>query len=138
MNHDANQNVITISSSVDKTVAPSTEICLECSGEPVCRCSHSVASHAHAHSEKCSQPTGNSGERPRRRWPTALTMIPQILGYGVGFTGLFAASTVCPCCGQVGCAVGIGTMGLMGGLVATVMSCLRWQRRHRNGESKPC
>ena len=77
-------------------------------------------------------------ERPMRRWRVALTMIPQLLGYSVGFTGLFAASTVCPHCGQVGCAVGIGTMGIMGGLAATVVSCLRWRWRKRNEEPTPC
>ena len=68
----------------------------------------------------------------------ALAMIPQLLGWGVGFTGLFAATSVCPCCGQVGCAVGIGTMGIMGGLAATVVSLLRWRRRSQNGESTSC
>jgi len=77
-------------------------------------------------------------ERPMRRWSGALAMIPQLLGWGIGFTGLFAASSICPCCGQVGCAVGIGTMGIMGGLTATVVSCLRWRWRKRNEEPKSC
>ena len=130
------QTVITISPSVDKTAAPNTNTCLECSGESVCRCS--LAATPHAVSEKDIQPARKSLERPIRRWPVALAMIPQLLGWSVGFTGLYAASTVCPHCGQVGCALGIGTMGIMGGLTATVMSCLRWRRRKRNEEPKPC
>jgi hypothetical protein len=125
-----------VSLSVDKTAAPSADICLECSGEPVCRCSHAAAPNTV--SEKGIQPIRIVLERPKRRWPIALAVIPQLLGWGVGFSGLYAASTVCPHCGQVGCAVGIGTMGIMGGLTATVVSCLRWRRRKRDEEPKPC
>lgn len=112
-----------------------TNICVDCPGESARRWSLAVAPHAV--SERDIRPIRKFMNRPARRWPAALLLIPQFLGWGVGFTGLYAASTVCPCCGQVGCALGIGTMGIMGGLTATVMSCFR-RRRKREKEPQPC
>ena len=77
-----------------------------------------------------------TNDRPLRRWRLALPSIPQFLGWSVGFTGLFAASSVCPCCGQVGCPVGTSTIGILGGLTAIVVSCWRWRRRKPNEEPK--
>ena len=58
--------------------------------------------------------------RPVRRFcagpPAAggpLGTVLQFLGWSVGLTGLFAASTACPCCGQVNCPLGVGAMGIM-------------------------
>jgi hypothetical protein len=127
---------ITIGRSADATATPSTDICVECFGEPARRWSIAVAPHAI--SEKDLHAIRKYMNRPVRRWPTALILIPQLFGWGVGFTGLYAASTICPCCGQVGCALGIGTMGIVGGLTATVMSCCRWRRRKRKKEPQSC
>lgn len=79
-----------------------------------------------------------TNDRPVRRWRSALASIPQFLGWSVGLTGLVAASSVCPCCGQVGCPVGTSTIGVLGGLAAIVVSCLRWRRRKPTEEPKSC
>jgi hypothetical protein len=67
--------------------------------------------------------------RPKGRLSGRLMLIPQTLGWSVGLTGLFAASTICPCCGQVGCALGVGTMGIVGGLTASICAFARRRRK---------
>jgi hypothetical protein len=67
--------------------------------------------------------------RPQRRLSGWLMLAPQLLGWSVGLTGFFAASTICPCCGQVGCALGVGTMGIMGGLTASILAFVRRRRK---------
>jgi hypothetical protein len=37
------------------------------------------------------------------------------------FSGLYASSSVCPCCGRVGCPVGAAGAGIVGGLFALVI-----------------
>jgi hypothetical protein len=36
------------------------------------------------------------------------------------FSGIYASSSVCPCCGRLGCPVGGASAGLVGGLCALV------------------
>jgi len=39
----------------------------------------------------------------------------RFIGLWLGFTGLYAAFSVCPFCGQPGCPVGLATSGAVGG-----------------------
>lgn len=43
------------------------------------------------------------------------------LGWWFAFSGLYAMFAVCPFCGQVGCPVGAGSSGLIGGFFALCM-----------------
>ena len=43
-----------------------------------------------------------------------------------GFTGLYAAFSVCPFCGQAGCPVGVGIAGSMGAFFALCL--MDWKR----------
>ncbi len=42
----------------------------------------------------------------------------RFIGLWFGFTGLYAAFSVCPFCGQPGCPVGLASSGAIGGLFA--------------------
>lgn len=50
------------------------------------------------------------------------------------FAGIYASSSVCPCCGRVGCPVGGVGAGLMGGFFALVVTkgktWLQWLAEH--------
>ena len=113
-----------------------TEIRLACADGLARQWTFAVAPHAIT--DKDIRPIRRFLRRPANRSRTALVGVLQFIGWSVGFTGLYAASTTCPCCGQVGCPVGVGTVGIMGGLTAAVVSCFRWRRRKRNEEPKPC
>ncbi len=71
--------------------------------------------------------------RPAGRWWAALGTVLQFLGWSVGLTGLFAASTACPCCGQVDCPLGVGAMGIMGALTTAIVSRIH-RRRHQQDQ----
>lgn len=50
----------------------------------------------------------------------------RFFGWWFGFTGLYAAFSVCPFCGQQGCPVGLATSGTIGGFFAL---CIQdWKR----------
>lgn len=46
-------------------------------------------------------------------------------GWWLGFTCYFAIGSVCPCCGQAGCAMGIGAVGALGAAATLVLSKLK-------------
>jgi hypothetical protein len=98
------------------TIAPTsdgahTEIRLDCADGTAQQWTFAVAPHAIT--DKDIRPVRRFLRRPAGRWSAALTTALQFVGWSVGLTGLFAASTACPCCGQVGCPLGIGTMGIL-------------------------
>jgi len=45
----------------------------------------------------------------------------RFLRWGLAFSGLYAMFAVCPFCGRVGCPVGAGSAGLVGGFFALCM-----------------
>ncbi|MEW5949843.1 MAG: hypothetical protein AB1711_10605 [Thermodesulfobacteriota bacterium] len=45
----------------------------------------------------------------------------RFLRWGLAFSGLYAMFAVCPFCGRVGCPVGAGSVGLVGGFFALCM-----------------
>jgi hypothetical protein len=50
-----------------------------------------------------------------RRWSQAVFQMVSLWG---AFTGLLAIATPCPCCGRVGCPVGLGLFAAAGGVLA--------------------
>ncbi len=114
----------------------STEIHLQCEDGSARR--WVIAAQPCDISENDIRPIRKFLQKPSRCWSSILTAIPQLLGWSVGATGLFAASTMCPCCGQFGCALGVGTMGIMGGLTAAIMSCIHRRRHKQQEEPQSC
>ncbi|MBD3372596.1 MAG: hypothetical protein GF403_07775 [Candidatus Coatesbacteria bacterium] len=59
-------------------------------------------------------------------WPRLL----RFLGFWLGISGLYASTTVCPCCGQAGCPVGLAAAGVLGGGLAFILTYARgfWRR----------
>ena len=49
----------------------------------------------------------------------------RFLGLWLAFTGIYAMFSVCPFCGQVGCPVGAGSAGVMGGFFALIVQNLK-------------
>ncbi len=47
--------------------------------------------------------------------------IIRFFAWWFGFSGLYAMFAVCPFCGQVGCPVGMGSVGFVGGFFALLM-----------------
>jgi len=45
----------------------------------------------------------------------------RFLRWGLAFSGLYAMFAVCPFCGRVGCPVGAGSAGFIGGFFALCM-----------------
>jgi hypothetical protein len=78
--------------------------------------------------------------RPKR---PVLAFFFRFFGAWISFAALYGAFSVCPFCGQPGCPVGAGSMGLIGGVFAMLVSNWRslWQnlkerffrRRNRAG-----
>ena len=72
------------------------------------------------------------GERP-----VSLRTI-HFIKWWLGFTGLIAASSICPFCGRPGCPVGIGAATTMGGILSLFMQNwkepLRWLHRRCNNK----
>jgi hypothetical protein len=121
------------------TIAPTadglgTEVRLKCDDGGVRR--WSLRTSPQYVSERDVRPIRRFLAQPAGRLSGRLMLIPQLLGWGVGLTGLFAASTICPCCGQVGCVLGVGTMGIMGGLTASLVALVR--RRRKVEEPRSC
>jgi|WetSurMetagenome_2_1015567.scaffolds.fasta_scaffold1091252_1 hypothetical protein len=60
-------------------------------------------------------------------WRQRLSQLPvagrvvKLLTWWLIFSGIYASSSVCPCCGQVGCPVGAAGAGIVGGLFALVI-----------------
>ena len=52
-------------------------------------------------------------------------------GRWLGFTGLYAAFSVCPFCGQAGCPVGMGIAGSVGAFFTLCL--MDWKRLFRYG-----
>lgn len=50
-----------------------------------------------------------------------LGRIIRFFAWWFGFSGLYAMFAVCPFCGQVGCPVGMGSVGFVGGFFALLM-----------------
>jgi hypothetical protein len=120
------------------TIAPagdgqSTEIRVTCDDGHVRR--WTVRAFPQSVSDRDVRPIRKFLARPKSRLSGWLLLVPQLLGWSVGLTGLFAASTICPCCGQVGCALGVGTMGIMGGLTASILSFVRRRRKVEGSQS---
>lgn len=46
----------------------------------------------------------------------------RLIAKWLGFTGLYAAFAVCPCCGQPGCPVGIGSAGIIGAFAVLIFN----------------
>jgi hypothetical protein len=50
-----------------------------------------------------------------RRWNQVVFQMVSLWG---AFTGLLAVTTPCPCCGRIGCPVGLGLFAAAGGVLA--------------------
>lgn len=50
----------------------------------------------------------------------------RLIAYWLGFTGLYAAFSVCPFCGQQGCPMGMASAGTVGAFFA--LCCQDWKR----------
>jgi len=50
----------------------------------------------------------------------------RFLGWWASMFALLGPLSVCPFCGQPGCGVGTAAAGVMGGIVATLMTVPRW------------
>ena len=74
-----------------------------------------------------------------RSWLSAwLGRAFHIGGWWLGFTGLFAMGSICPCCGQAGCVMGIGAAGTLGAVATLVLAKLKsLGRRPRSTRSEP-
>jgi len=79
---------------------------------------HSEPTSDHHHQRHHSKASGF--------WPR----LWRFLGFWMGISGLYASSTVCPCCGQVGCPVGLAAAGVLGGGLAFILTYARriWNR----------
>ena len=64
----------------------------------------------------------------------------RFLGLWLAFTGVYAMFAVCPFCGQVGCPVGAGSAGVIGGFFALIVqnmkSLLNFVHNKFSGSSK--
>lgn len=64
----------------------------------------------------------------------------RFLGLWLAFTGVYAMFSVCPFCGQVGCPVGAGSAGVIGGFFALTVqnmkNLLRFFEHKLSGSSK--
>lgn len=49
----------------------------------------------------------------------------RFLGLWLAFTGVYAMFAVCPFCGQVGCPVGAGSAGVIGGFFALIVQNMK-------------
>ncbi|GAB6096160.1 hypothetical protein JCM14469_24130 [Desulfatiferula olefinivorans] len=61
-------------------------------------------------------PNHKTPQGPARRSPFGHLF--RFIGKWFGFTGLYAAFSVCPFCGQAGCPVGVGLAGSVGAFFA--------------------
>jgi hypothetical protein len=78
--------------------------------------------HRHAECRTAAQ-----GHGPRRLSPFGRLF--RLIGWWYGFTGLYTMFTVCPCCGQQVCPVGLGIAGTVG---AFLTLCVQdWRRFFR-------
>jgi hypothetical protein len=48
-----------------------------------------------------------------------------LAGWWLGFTGLFAMGSICPCCGRADCVLGIGVAGTFGAIATLTLSKLK-------------
>ena len=53
-----------------------------------------------------------------RRWNQVVFQMVSLWG---AFTGLLAIAAPCPCCGRVGCPVGLGMSAIAGGVLALIV-----------------
>jgi hypothetical protein len=64
----------------------------------------------------------------------------RFLGLWLAFTGVYAMFSVCPFCGQVGCPVGAGSAGIVGGFFALTVqnmkNLLSFMQHKLSGSSK--
>jgi len=67
-----------------------------------------------------------SKPEPSSRWSMRRRRLTRFLGWWSGIFLLMGPLSVCPFCGQPGCGVGVAAAGVMGGIVATVMTVPRW------------
>ncbi|MER3447441.1 MAG: hypothetical protein C4291_11660 [Candidatus Dadabacteria bacterium] len=62
--------------------------------------------------------TGNEHEHHIYKKNTVLGYLFRFSIWWLSLSGLYMMFAACPCCGQVGCPVGAGTAGLVGGVFA--------------------
>jgi hypothetical protein len=90
-------------------------------------------SHTCAHPDCCGHeetggeagvddPSGTLSESRKSESEPWLGSLKRYVLWFLAFFGIYASSSVCPCCGTPGCPVGVGGAALVGG----VFACL-WQ-----------
>jgi hypothetical protein len=87
---------------------------------------------------------GQQAESPKDA-PKKNSLLNRFLSFlkpWLAFTGLYATFSVCPFCGQSGCPVGIGSAGLVGGVMAllaqrwNILTGRRKDRKHQHTFNK--
>jgi hypothetical protein len=71
--------------------------------------------------------TKNTSEKNvNARKRSVLGYVIRFFAWWFGFAGIYAMTTTCPCCGKVGCPVGAGGAGVVGGVMALGMQ--NWRK----------
>lgn len=81
----------------------------------------------HRSAGECSVVDNSTSEEnigPKKR--SVLGIVVRFFAWWFGFAGIYAMTATCPCCGQVGCPVGAGGAGVVGGLLALGMQ--NWRK----------
>ncbi|RPI64453.1 MAG: hypothetical protein EHM48_00810 [Planctomycetaceae bacterium] len=82
------------------------------------------------HQEQNQEQEQNCNDKKRR----FIHALGRFVMWWVGIFALLGGGSVCPCCGQPTCAGGAASAGLLGGLIAAILTLPKWIRSRLCGK----